>query len=81
MCHRRINFRHKPLALQSCHSSYFKVNVIYRMYFELRENFVMYISATAALYSKMFSFGMTSVIWSFKIFVNTNCSALLQPLM
>ena len=27
--------------------------------------FVMYISATAALYSEMYSFGMTLVIWSF----------------
>ena len=27
--------------------------------------FVMYISATAALYSKMYSFGMTLVFWSF----------------
>ena len=31
----------------------------------------MYISTTAALYSKMYSFGMTS----FQIYVNTNCSA------
>ena len=31
----------------------------------LDEYFVMYISATAALYSKMYSFGMTLVIWSF----------------
>ena len=27
--------------------------------------FVMYIGATAALYSKLYSFGITSVIWSF----------------
>ena len=27
--------------------------------------FVMYISATAALYSEMYSFGKTLVIWSF----------------
>ena len=26
---------------------------------------MMYISATAALYSEMYSFGMTLVIWSF----------------
>ena len=36
------------------------------MYFEVMESFdqyfVMYISATAALYSKMYSFGMTLVI-------------------
>ena len=30
--------------------------------------FVMNISATAALYSKMYSFGMTFVIWSFYIY-------------
>ena len=36
--------------------------------------FVMYISATAALYSKLYSFGMTLVIWSFYIYFNTNCS-------
>ena len=46
-----------------------KVNVSYRMYFELMESFglvlTMFISATAALYSKMYSFGMTLVIWSF----------------
>ena len=33
---------------------------------------MMYISATAALYSEMYSFGMTLVIWSFQIYVNTN---------
>ena len=36
---------------------------------------MMYISATAALYSEMYSFGMTLVIWSFYIYVNTNCLA------
>ena len=36
---------------------------------------MMYISATAALYSEMYSFGMTLLIWSFKIYVNTNCLA------
>ena len=36
---------------------------------------MMYISATAALYSKMYSFEMTLNSWSFKIYVNTNCSA------
>ena len=36
---------------------------------------MMYISATAALYSEMYSFGMALVIWSFKIYVNTNCLA------
>ena len=36
---------------------------------------MMYISATAALYSKKYSFGMTLVIWSLQIYVNTNCSA------
>ena len=40
------------------------------MYFEVYgkfwiKYFVMYISATAALYSEMYSFGMTLVIWSF----------------
>ena len=39
------------------------------MYSEVMERFglifVMYISATAALYSKMYSFGMTLVIRSF----------------
>ena len=38
--------------------------------------FVMYISTTAALYYKMYLFGLTLVIWSFKIYVNTNCSVL-----
>ena len=33
-----------------------------------------YISATADLYPKMYLFRMTLVIWSFKIYVNTNCS-------
>ena len=36
---------------------------------------MMYISVTAALYSEMYSFGMTLVFWSFKIFVDTNCLA------
>ena len=36
--------------------------------------FMIYISATAALYSKMYSLGMTLVIRSFYKYVNTNCS-------
>ena len=35
---------------------------------------MMYISATAAVYSKLYSSRMTLVIWSFYIYVNTNCS-------
>ena len=35
---------------------------------------MMFIGATAALYSKMYSFGMTLVIWSFQIYVKTNRS-------
>ena len=32
-------------------------------------------NANAALYSEMYSFGMTLVIWSFYIYVNTNSLA------
>ena len=35
---------------------------------------MMYINANAELYSKMYSFGMMLVIWSFYICVYTNCS-------
>ena len=49
------------------------------MYFELwkvlDKYFVMYISATAVLYSEMYSLGMTLVIWSLQKYVNTNYSA------
>ena len=36
---------------------------------------MMYISATAAVCSGLYSFGMTLVIWSFYIYVNTGCLA------
>ena len=46
-----------------------EANVSYRMDFELMESFalvlVMFISATAALFFKMYSFGMTLVIKPF----------------
>ena len=36
--------------------------------------FVMYISAFAALYSKMYPFGMTLVVWTFWVCVGADCS-------
>ena len=39
------------------------------------------LSATAALYSNVHSFGMTLVILSFWIYVNTNCSFYLNKLL
>ena len=42
---------------------------------------MMYFSATATLYSKMYSFGMTLAIRTFKIYVNTNCSVYLSKLL
>ena len=36
---------------------------------------MMYISAIAALYSKMYPFGMTLVVWTFWMCVGADCSA------
>ena len=41
------------------------IESILKLWKVLDSYFVMYISATAALYSEMYSFGMTLVIWSF----------------
>ena len=41
------------------------IECILNLWKELDKYFVMYISATAEVYYKMYSFGMTLVIWSF----------------
>ena len=58
MCHRRIKIRHKPLACQlwsflTLNKLMLAIECILNLWNVLDEYFVMYISATAALYSKM----------------------------
>ena len=53
----------------------FAIECILKLWKALDSYFLMYINANAALYSEMYSFGMTLVIWSFDLYVYTNCLA------